>query len=381
MGQTYTTAAYSELCYPCEFLLWSIQLPTTPHHHIMSSWADIAAKNAPPPELEGHPDPNLLEGEHHAPGESDMSSSAASDDKVHVVTRDEFEIDSHPAEDDHRNQGKLLSADGGPGRRTTRAGSNTSNSGNNNNAHSGLNPAAPTFEISKETKENLAHTEKDVKKVGESAKKDAQEAGQAIKKGAQQAGDSIAKGAQEAKKEASEAAQTVKRGAANATAEPREETKENLAQTEKDVKKAGREIEKDVKKGAAKAEKTWEQGKESAKAEYDELSEKAKGAYNKLSKEAQEDWHKLSKKSKEEWQAAKNSDLGKEIQKPEVWGSMLGVANLAVIGSVAFYTYANWHKPRWDRRVVSATVVAVSAWFGLQGYLIPQTDAVRQNRK
>merc|ERR1712093_747703 len=359
MGQTYTTAAYSELCYPCEFLLWSIQLPTTPHHHIMSSWADIAAKNAPPPELEGHPDPNLLEGEHHAPGESDMSSSAASDDKVHVVTRDEFEIDSHPAEDDHRNQGKLLSADGGPGRRTTRAGSNTSNSGNNNNAHSGLNPAAPTFEISKETKENLAHTEKDVKKVGESAKKDAQEAGQAIKKDAQQAGDSIAKGAQEAKKEASEAAQTVKRGAANATAEPREETKENLAQTEKDVKKAGREIEKDVKKGAAKAEKTWEQGKESAKAEYD----------------------KLSKKSKEEWQAAKNSDLGKEIQKPEVWGSMLGVANLAVIGSVAFYTYANWHKPRWDRRVVSATVVAVSAWFGLQGYLIPQTDAVRQNRK
>lgn len=43
-------------------------------------------------------------------------------------------------------------------------------------------------------------------------------------------------------------------------------------------------------------------------------------------------------------------------------------ANLAVIGSVAYYTYANWHKPRWDRRVVSATVIAVSAWFGLQGY-------------
>jgi len=137
---------------------------------------------------------------------------------------------------------------------------------------------------------------------------------------------------------------------------------------EKEAKDFAGAAKAETKKDFAKAEKTWEKGKEEAKKEYDALSEKAKAAYNKMSKEAQEDWHKTSKEAKKAWEEAKNSDVGKELQKPKVWGSLLGIANLAVFGSVVYYTYANWHKPRWDRRLVSATVVGVAAWFGLQGY-------------
>lgn len=44
------------------------------------------------------------------------------------------------------------------------------------------------------------------------------------------------------------------------------------------------------------------------------------------------------------------------------------IANLAVTGTTIYFAYKNRNKPRWDRRVVSATVIGLAAWFGVQGY-------------
>lgn len=43
-------------------------------------------------------------------------------------------------------------------------------------------------------------------------------------------------------------------------------------------------------------------------------------------------------------------------------------ANLAVAGTTVYFAYKNRNQPRWDRRVVSATVIGLAAWFGVQGY-------------
>ena len=181
-----------------------------------------------------------------------------------------------------------------------------------------------------------------------------------------------AKAESEAKDAADTASKEVNKAANTASKEADKAADKAGKDYEQAKKTAGKEYEKaksTANEYGKAAERKFEAGREEAKKEYDNLSEKAKTSYNKLSREAQDDWHKLSKESKKQWEAAKNSEVGQELQKPEVWGSMLGVANLAVVGGLAYFTYMNWGKPRWDRRVVTGTVIAASAWFGLQGYV------------
>jgi len=55
------------------------------------------------------------------------------------------------------------------------------------------------------------------------------------------------------------------------------------------------------------------------------VTDRHKLASSPFTSQAQEDWHKTSKEAKKAWEEAKNSDVGKELQKPEVWGSLLGI--------------------------------------------------------
>merc|ERR1712232_27092 len=46
------------------------------------------------------------------------------------------------------------------------------------------------------------------------------------------------------------------------------------------------------------------------------------------------------------------------ILRPGVAGGLAGFFNLAVLGTVGYFSYKNWNHP-WDRRVVSAVAVGL----------------------
>jgi len=312
------------------------------------SYAAAASKNRLPPDQQPHPDQSLLEGSHGSDSD-DLSHSGSVEEKVHVVERAEFEHDRHAV--DEPPHPAHLSADDAPSR-----------------------APAPRTVPQAQTRQHgypvSAQAQSDAKDAVDTASKQANKA-------ANNASQDVDAAADKAKRETSKAADNASKQA--------EQAKDTASKEYDQAKKtAGRKYEK-AKSTANEygrvAERKFEAGKEEAKKEYDNLSEKAKASYNKLSREAQDDWHKLSKESKKQWEAAKNSEVGQELQKPEVWGSMLAVTNLAVVGGLAYFTFMNWSKPRWDRRVVTGTVIAASAWFGLQGYILPQTDAVQQRRR
>lgn len=312
------------------------------------SYADVSKKNRLPESDQPHPDPNLLE---HS--DSDVSHSGASDDKVHIVTREEFEHETHPVDDDTVRHGARFTAD----------------------------DAAPTRD------ETARKAQADAQKVEAKAKETKDAAEDKAKQGADKAKQTADVAADKAKQAAGTAeakAKETKDAVASKAEDAKEKAKQTAANVEAEAKKDYSAAKSEVKKGAAKTEQAAEQvadnAAETTKFEYEAMSEQAKTAYNKMSKEAREDWHKLSKESKKRWEQAKNSEAAKDLQKPEVWGSILGVTNLALLGGVAYAVITNWNKPRWDRRVVSATVIGLGSWFGLQGWLIPQTDAVKQRR-
>lgn len=44
-------------------------------------------------------------------------------------------------------------------------------------------------------------------------------------------------------------------------------------------------------------------------------------------------------------------------------------ANALLVAVPAYYAYANWHHPRWDKRIVSAVAVGLGAIFSAEGAL------------
>lgn len=60
----------------------------------------------------------------------------------------------------------------------------------------------------------------------------------------------------------------------------------------------------------------------------------------------------------------------RELEKPGLQVSLLTVLNLGVLAGVGVAAFKNWDKARWDRRVVSATVIGLGALFSSQGYVV-----------
>lgn len=57
--------------------------------------------------------------------------------------------------------------------------------------------------------------------------------------------------------------------------------------------------------------------------------------------------------------------LREQILRPGVLGGLLGIVNAGILGAVGYFSYINWNKPTWDRRVVSAVSVGILAlWAG-----------------
>lgn len=102
--------------------------------------------------------------------------------------------------------------------------------------------------------------------------------------------------------------------------------------------------------------------KDVAAADASSASQKAKSALSSAEKEAK----KLGSDASAE--AKKLSRKGKkELERPEVQLGLIGVVNAVVIVGVGYAAWRNWDQRRWDRRVVSATVIGLGALFGSQG--------------
>jgi len=66
------------------------------------------------------------------------------------------------------------------------------------------------------------------------------------------------------------------------------------------------------------------------------------------------------------------------VLRPGVLGGLVGLVNTAILGTVGYYSYANWDRPSWDRRTVSAVSAGLIALWGTEGYI---TERYRESRR
>lgn len=78
---------------------------------------------------------------------------------------------------------------------------------------------------------------------------------------------------------------------------------------------------------------------------------------------------KADAKKASSWAKSRAERGEDKLQDPKVQAGLATVVNLLALGGVGLLAYKNWGKDRWDRRVVSATVIGLGALFGSQGYL------------
>jgi len=55
------------------------------------------------------------------------------------------------------------------------------------------------------------------------------------------------------------------------------------------------------------------------------------------------------------------------VLRPQVAGGLVGAVNVAILGTVGYFTYKHWNQP-WDRRIVSAVTVGLLGLSGLEGW-------------
>jgi hypothetical protein len=51
----------------------------------------------------------------------------------------------------------------------------------------------------------------------------------------------------------------------------------------------------------------------------------------------------------------------------DIYSPPFSVVNTAILGAVGYYTYANWHKPKWNRDVVTAVTFGLLTLWGGEG--------------
>lgn len=72
--------------------------------------------------------------------------------------------------------------------------------------------------------------------------------------------------------------------------------------------------------------------------------------------------------------------LREYVFRPGVLGGLVGLVNTAILGAVGYYSYANWHKPKWNRDVVTAVAFGLFTLWGGEGYLAERYRAERRRQ-
>ncbi|KAF8919976.1 hypothetical protein CPB85DRAFT_1248751 [Mucidula mucida] len=70
--------------------------------------------------------------------------------------------------------------------------------------------------------------------------------------------------------------------------------------------------------------------------------------------------------------------LSEQVLRPGVLGGLLGLLNAGIIGAVGYFSYTNWDKPTWDRRLISAISVGLITLWGGEGVI---AERYRVSRK
>ncbi|KAG1839826.1 hypothetical protein DFJ58DRAFT_811499 [Suillus subalutaceus] len=72
--------------------------------------------------------------------------------------------------------------------------------------------------------------------------------------------------------------------------------------------------------------------------------------------------------------------LREHVFRPGVLGGLVGLVNTAILGAVGYYSYSNWHKPKWNRDVVTAVAFGLLTLWGGEGYLAERYRAERRRQ-
>ncbi|KAG7090864.1 hypothetical protein E1B28_009945 [Marasmius oreades] len=70
--------------------------------------------------------------------------------------------------------------------------------------------------------------------------------------------------------------------------------------------------------------------------------------------------------------------LREHILRPGVLGGLVGLMNVVVLGTVGYFSYINWSRPSWDRRVVSAVSVGLLTLWGSEGAIAERYRSSRR---
>jgi len=60
------------------------------------------------------------------------------------------------------------------------------------------------------------------------------------------------------------------------------------------------------------------------------------------------------------------------VLRPGVFGGILGLVNVGILGGLGYTAYSRWNEPFWDRRYVAGITAGTLALFTGQGYLAEQ---------
>eukprot|EP00918_Siedleckia_nematoides_P073084 GHVU01159545.1.p1 GENE.GHVU01159545.1~~GHVU01159545.1.p1 ORF type:complete len:221 (+),score=33.42 GHVU01159545.1:174-836(+) len=70
------------------------------------------------------------------------------------------------------------------------------------------------------------------------------------------------------------------------------------------------------------------------------------------------------------------------VLRPGVLGGLVGLVNAGILGTVGYYSYINWDRPSWDKRVVSGVSIGLLALWTGEGFLAEQYhEGKRPHRK
>lgn len=284
----------------------------------MSSYANIAEKNAPPKSQQPKPDPGYLEG-HDPNSHFDVNSHApdVNSGKINVVPSD-TDLEHLKTESQETYDQAVAAA--------------------------------------RKQREQL---ESDAKKAANSASKTANDASKAAKDTAN-----------DASKAANDAASDAKKAGKNAADDAKKAGKEFADEAEKFGKDARAEAEKFGKNARAEAEKAGKKAEEYYEKGKKELSKDAE-----ILKKRGEEGAKALKKKAGEAEKEIESFWNKFSSDPKQWGPALAAANVALLGGLGIYAYTHKEQvQRTDRRLLSASIIGILGLIGGQGYWANETS-------